>query len=86
MNEIENELEEVNVFNFDDEEIEKKIEKNCEKLDEHPEENLKDYLFKGIDKNHITEGLVNKTLEIYNVFNKIGRIIFIQVSPCLQNG
>ena len=69
MNEIENELEEVNVFNFDDEEIEKKIEKNCEKLDEHPEENLKDYLFKGIDKNHITEGLVNKTLEIYNVFN-----------------
>ena len=69
MNEIENELEEVNVFNFDDEEIEKKIEKNCEKLDEHPEENLKDYLFKGIDKKHITEGLVNKTLEIYNVFN-----------------
>ena len=67
MDEFDEEQEE-EVADFEDE-IEKKIEKNCEKLEEHPEENLKDILFKGIDKKNITQSLINKTLEIYKIFN-----------------
>ena len=68
MDELEEEQEEQEVADFEDE-IEKKIEKNCEKLEEHPDENLKDIIFKGIDKKNITESLINKTLEIYKIFN-----------------
>ena len=68
MDEFDEEQEEQEVADFEDE-IEKKIQKNCEKLEEHPEENLKDIIFKGIDKKNITQSLINKTLEIYKIFN-----------------
>ena len=47
------------------------IEKNFQNLEQNPDENIKNIIFKEIDKKHITEALINKTLEIYNRFKLI---------------
>ena len=51
MNDIENESEEAQVSDFEDE-IEKKIEINREKVEECPEENLKAVLFKDFEEQY----------------------------------
>ena len=68
MNDIENESEEAQVSDFEDE-IEKKIEINREKVEECPEENLKAVLFKDFEEQNISETLIKKTIEVYDTFN-----------------
>ena len=67
MKELEEDLESVQVSNFEDEK-EKNIEEIREKLEENPEENLKKILFQEINKKDITEALINKTLDVYHKF------------------
>ena len=58
----------INIAQFE-EEINKKLESSLIKLEEKPEENLKNILFNKVDKKYLTESLIDKTLEVYNIFN-----------------
>ena len=60
MDEIEGEIEDDQFAKFED-----IIEQKIENLEENPDENLKDIIFKDINKDYITEALKIKTIEFY---------------------
>ena len=68
MNEIDNSSDDEEILDFEDD-IEKKIEINREKLEENPEENLKAILFKDVKEKNISEALIKKAIEVYKIFN-----------------